>query len=258
MTKMSKGGKEHRKRRWVILILFVVLVVSTGLYWFRNVSREVREEKRFHELQKEQDNQDKLSKKLLKENPDMIGWLTIPDTSISYPVMQTIQEPEYYLHRDFDGNYSFYGTPFLDSRCRLQGDNLIIYGHNINGGRFFGALQQYRERSFMEDHQVLFFTTKTAQWKYQIVSVIETDTASRLYAFTDAYNQEDYQKYVTGLLTEAALRTQYGNELLQEVEESKEAHKYQFLTLSTCRTLDGKSARLLVVAARQRSDKWEP
>ena len=40
---------------------------------------------------------------------------------------------EYYLHRDVHGDYSFYGTPFLDVRCKTDSDNLIIYGHNING-----------------------------------------------------------------------------------------------------------------------------
>lgn len=252
---------ERRKGRWFLLLFLAALAVITGLYWFPNYRQEQKEERRFCELQEEQSNRDKLSEKLLKENPDMIGWLTIPDTSISYPVLQRIQEPEYYLYRDFDGNYSFYGTPFLDSRCRLLGDNLIIYGHNINGGRFFGALQQYREDSFFEDHPVLFFTTKKGKWKYQVVSVIETDTSSELYAFTDTYNAEDYQKYATYLLTKSKFQSAYGNELLQEIKiENQNAHKYQFLTLSTCRTMDGKSARLLIVAARQRDlhkDEWK-
>ncbi len=55
---------------------------------------------------------------------------------------------QYYLHRDVHGGYSFYGTPFLDVRCRADSDNRIIYGHNINGRRYFGYLQNFREEVF--------------------------------------------------------------------------------------------------------------
>ena len=257
--KSKKTGKERRKGRCFFLLFLAALAALVNLYCFKFYRQEQREEKRFQNLQKVQGDQEQLTSELVKENPDMVGWLKIPKTSISYPVMQRKEVPEYYLHRNFDGNYSFYGTPFLDSRCRLQGDNLIIYGHNINGGRFFGALQQYREKSFFEGHPVLFLTTKKNQWKYKVVSVMETDTASKLYAFTDVYNTEDYWKHAKYLLTNSKFHSTYGIELLQEIKEgNQKAHKYQFLTLSTCRTGDGRAARLLIVAARKRQDKWEP
>ncbi len=92
-----------------------------------------------------------------KKYKDMIGWLEIKDTGFSYPVMQTgIKGPhegdwQYYLHRDVHGDYSFYGTPFLDVRCKTDSDNLIIYGHNINGRRYFGYLQNFREETFLRN-----------------------------------------------------------------------------------------------------------
>ncbi len=85
----------------------------------------------------------------------MIGWLEIKGTGFSYPVMQTgikghhEGDWQYYLHRDVHGDYSFYGTPFLDVRCTTDSDNLIIYGHNINGRRYFGYLQNFREETFL-------------------------------------------------------------------------------------------------------------
>ena len=89
-----------------------------------------------------------------KSTKDMIGWLEIEGTGFSYPVMQTgikghhEGDWQYYLHRDVHGDYSFYGTPFLDVRCKTDSDNLIIYGHNINGRRYFGYLQNFREETF--------------------------------------------------------------------------------------------------------------
>ena len=56
--------------------------------------------------------------------------------------MQTKDNPDYYLNHDFNKNYSFYGTPYLSAYCDInKSDNLIIYGHNINGGKMFGALE---------------------------------------------------------------------------------------------------------------------
>ena len=54
------------------------------------------------------------------------GWLCIPETDINYPVMHTPDNPEKYLRRNFQGEYSESGVPFLDSRCVLDSDNLII------------------------------------------------------------------------------------------------------------------------------------
>lgn len=38
---------------------------------------------------------------LFEANADMIGWLNIPGTQIDYPVMQTLEDEEYYLRRNF-------------------------------------------------------------------------------------------------------------------------------------------------------------
>ena len=50
---------------------------------------------------------------LAEQNPDYAGWLKIPGTRIDYPVMSRASDPEYYLHRAFDGSRSSGGTPFL-------------------------------------------------------------------------------------------------------------------------------------------------
>ena len=95
--------------------------------------------------------------------------------------MQREGDSEYYLHRDFDGNYSFYGTPFLDARCTVDSDNCIIYGHNINGGRMFGALHAYSSESYYKEHPEIRFRAGDEKRKYQIVSVMQTMTSSPVY-----------------------------------------------------------------------------
>ena len=73
---------------------------------------------------------------LKNENPDYVGWIRIPDTRIDYPVVDRESDPEYYLHRVFDGSKSFGGTPFLGEASGVDTKCLIIYGHNMKTGPY--------------------------------------------------------------------------------------------------------------------------
>lgn len=42
---------------------------------------------------------------LHRENADCIYWIRIPDTAVDYPVMYRPQEKDYFLHRNFYGEY---------------------------------------------------------------------------------------------------------------------------------------------------------
>ena len=56
---------------------------------------------------------------LFLKNTDMVGWLSIAGTTLNYPVMQTPNEPNYYLKRNFDKEYSDLGTPYIQENCDL-------------------------------------------------------------------------------------------------------------------------------------------
>lgn len=250
-SKTGFTGKNCKgKGRRFLTLFLAVLTVIAGVFFGVCYLTEIRAEKAISERKK--------SSGEIDWTKDMIGWVQIPDTSISYPVMQKDNAPEYYLHRDVDGRYSFYGTPFLDGRCSLDSDNLLIYGHNINGRRFFGALQNFREKAFFNSHRDLIFTTRQAVDTYRIVSVIETDVSSLAFSFADTYNEDDYRKYGTYLLERSKFTTEEQKKLLEKFNQEKEIwHTYQFITLSTCRTFEGKEKRLLVVAYRERNEMNE-
>lgn len=253
-SNVSKAGYTEKNRkgkgRRFLLPFLAVLTVTAGIFFSVCYITEIRAEKAMLERKK--------SSGEIDWTKDMVGWIQIPDTSISYPVMQREDDPEYYLHRDVDGRYSFCGTPFLDGRCSTDSDNLLIYGHNINGRRFFGALQNFREKSYLDSHRDIIFTTRQAVEKYRIVSVIETDVSSLAFSFADTYNENDYRKYGIYLLEKSKFTTDEQAKLLEEFNQEKEIwHTYQFITLSTCRTLEGTEKRLLVVAYRERNENNE-
>ena len=255
-------GRKVLKRRILFFLFFILAVIASILFLYlkRTVDQERKQDKIEKEIttEKEKDGVGNLHKKY----KDMIGWLEIKGTSFSYPVMQTGIEGhhkddwQYYLHRDVHGEYSFYGTPFLDVRCTVDSDNLIIYGHNINGRRYFGYLQNFREETFFKEHPKFFFTAVGEKEKeYCVVSVLETDKYADYYSFTDYGNEEDYCRMVEKILSHSKFQSEAAKKMKNEIEESSaEAffRNYQFVTLSTCRTLDGKDKRLMVIGCRKR------
>ena len=173
---------------------------------------------------------------LQSENPDCVGWLTIPDTPVDYPVMFTPDEPERYLRRDFYGNHASGGTPFLDGRnqARAEGQNLIIYGHNMLDGSMFKPILQYLEPNFRQTHQDIYLELDGSQYRYQIVGALETNTRSPVYTYTDLSGATEMENFHSTLLEETGL--------------DAVPHAEGYLTLSTCNNQGGNS-RVLVIAA---------
>ena len=77
---------------------------------------------------------------LRQTNPDITGWLDIPGTSISYPVVQA-QDNAFYLSHGVGRQKSGSGAVFMDYRneAGLSDDNTILYGHNMHSGSMFGG-----------------------------------------------------------------------------------------------------------------------
>ena len=173
---------------------------------------------------------------LQSENPDCVGWLTIPDTTVDYPIVWTPNDPEHYLRRDFYGNYASGGTPFLDGRNEAQakGQNLIVYGHNMLDGSMFKPVLQYFTPNFQVTHEDIYLELNGAQYRYQVIAALETNTRSPVYTYTDLNNTAEMEDFRAALLEETSL------------DAVPQAEGY--LTLSTCNTQGGDS-RVLVIAA---------
>lgn len=94
----------------------------------------------------------------------------IAGTTVNYPVMQTPQEPNYYLKRNSEKTYSDLGTPYVQEDCNLkESDNLIIYGHHIKGGKMFGALESYKDKGFYEQHKTIQSTPSPSRGNMRLL-----------------------------------------------------------------------------------------
>ena len=172
---------------------------------------------------------------LQAENPGCVGWLTIPDTPVDYPVVWTPNNPEHYLRRDFYGNHASGGTPFLDSRNKPQaeGQNLIVYGHNMLDGSMFKPVLQYLTPNFQVTHEDIYLELNGTQYHYQVVAALETNTRSPVYTYTGLSDSTEMEDFRAMLLEETGL------DAIPQAEG--------YLTLSTCNNQGGNS-RVLVIA----------
>ncbi len=108
---------------------------------------------------------------LAAQNPDLAGWLTVGGTRIDYPVMYSPDEPERYLHANFEKQYSFAGLPFIDAAGQVDSGNRVIYAHNMLDGSMFRGLFRYEQKNYWEKHPTFTFSTLYEEKEYEIMSV---------------------------------------------------------------------------------------
>lgn len=111
----------------------------------------------------------------LKEiNPDIIGWLYVPQIGVDQPILQGTDDSEY-LYLDFEGCYSPLGSIFTwaDADENLQEQHICIFGHNMLSGQMFGELNRFKEKTFTEENGTLYIYTPERAKEVQVISVSE-------------------------------------------------------------------------------------
>lgn len=104
---------------------------------------------------------------LLSFNEDTIGFLEIGDL-VSLPVVQKLNDNEYYLTHTFAREEGSEGALFLDGLNRLtpEDDCLIVYGHNMHNGTMFGSLKQLLQLSALQNCAAVSFDTIYQNYAY--------------------------------------------------------------------------------------------
>lgn len=181
MSDMENGKKPEKKpkdliRRIIIAILLIIMIasaISLVKEWMdaaaqRRLEESLAEAARQTEaetepLETEEETEAETEAPyvspidfapLLATNPDTIGWIRVPDTKIDYPIVQS-PDNQYYLHKDFEGKDSVYGTIYLDadSKSDFSGWNNPIYGHHMKDGSMFKDVVKFKDQDFFENHR---------------------------------------------------------------------------------------------------------
>ena len=160
---------------------------------------------------------------LQAQNPDTVGWIEIPGTGISYPLMQA-DDNAYYLNHTFSGKVNSAGSIFMEQLNSSDFTDLhtIIYGHNMKNGSMFAGLKNYSSPSYLVSHPTVYLDLADGMHAYQIFSVYEAAADSDSYTIGFAPD-EQYEEY---------LRTIKGR---SEYDTGVDVTKDDFIiTLSTC------------------------
>lgn len=192
---------------------------------------------------------------LFAQNDDMAAWLVVDGTVINYPVMQTMEDENYYLERDFEGNTDKSGCLILDTDSSLyepETTNLIIHGHNMKAGTMFGGLSSYESEDYCQDHKQITLYTKGEERQYEVIAAFYsqvyyvTDQVFKYYNFFQADTEEEFH-YFYDNIKELSL---YDTGVTAELGD-------KFLTLSTC-AYHVEDGRFVVVAKEiGRGPKYE-
>ncbi|MDD6272364.1 MAG: class B sortase, partial [bacterium] len=177
--------------------------------------------------------------KLKKINNETIGYIIVPNTEISYPVVQH-SDNSYYLVRDFYKKKSSMGWIYLDYRNNLENlnDNTIIYGHNMSNGTMFGSLKNVLDSSWRknESNMIITLDTQYGQYKFKIFSAYKVDYTTD-YLISNFESKEEKTNFIKLITNRSIIKTS-----IQAKVDDK------ILTLSTCSGNTSNNRRLVVHA----------
>ena len=175
---------------------------------------------------------------LLKQNPDVVGWITIDGTQIDYPVLQSSNN-ETYLTQNYNNSESRAGSIFLDYRNDITspGLNTVIYGHRMKDGSMFQHLTKFLDDDFFENHRTFEFDTLYDSYEAEIFAVYNTLTEFN-YIQTEFADEAEYSK----LLKEIKEVSKFETDVEVNADDP-------IITLSTCDyELDKHEGRLVIQA----------
>ncbi|MGX7327901.1 class B sortase [Enterococcus bulliens] len=156
-------------------------------------------------------------------NPDISGWLTIPGTTIDFPVLHTTDN-EFYLSHNYKKEQTIAGSVFKDYRNQNEffDQNTILYGHYMKNQQMFGALDAYMAESFFKEHPSFDYDTPSLSYTVKIFAVYDTTTDFN-YIQTKFSSENEFSAY----LNQIKKLSWYTSNV--SVDEND-----RILTLSTC------------------------
>ena len=188
--------------------------------------------------------------KLWDLNPDVIGYLQIPDSNIDYPVLQSLERRDYYLKRNIDGSTGFPGCIFAENinSGDFSDAVTILYGHNMQNGTMFGQLKKYFEEDFREEHKYIFVYQPDCVSLYEVVVV---SPYSEEHLLVDDFIKNGNSFMFSGVKRDDQVRVinhlKEFNSKLAYFAEGEITEEDKLLVLSTC---SGARARNIVVAKK--------
>lgn len=175
-------------------------------------------------------------KSLQRINDDIIGWITVLDTGIDYPLLRG-DDNAFYLDHAYDGAYLNAGSIFIDYRCKDPLDdtlNGVIYGHNMFSGLMFHDVIKYNDEDFFLTHDITI-STADGIYTYRPFAIYKTVATERYFDVSFA-SDEAYVRFLETAKSKSLFDTDYSPSANDRI-----------ITFSTC-TNESTDGRLVLHA----------
>lgn len=176
---------------------------------------------------------------LKKVNDNVIGWIAIPGSDLSYPLLKG-EDNQYYLNHTWKKEYNPVGAIYLDCQtdAGLDDFNTIIYGHRMRNLSMFGTLKFYADIQYWEEHPYVYLAVESGVYRYRVYSAYEAALDKNTYSINiaDQNAKKDFFRY-------GAEHSVIDTGVMPAEDDC-------VITLSTC-TGSGHSTRWVVQAVRE-------
>ena len=184
----------------VLLTLLVILIVGTYALWDTWQVYAAADVSTYQQYKPEADDTESFDE-LRAINPDVMGWITIYDTMIDYPMVKPTKDNDEYMSRNPKREFDAPGSIFLDVKnaSDFSDFNTIIFGHHMSERKMFGDIDLFLEQSFFNSHQYgnLFFNGQNHG--LEIVAICEVAAGDATVYAPGVKEEAQRQAYITYL-----------------------------------------------------------
>lgn len=264
--------KEHKKRKipariltviFLCMFLFSLYKVADILREYSNIAKLYDEANATYTSENgggmEEAPFDVDFEKLHAVNSDVIGWIYIPGTDISFPLLQG-EDNNQYLYHSYEKKWIISGSIFIDSRCNsdFRDRNTVIYGHNMHNGSMFGNLKKYKSEKYAQNHRDIYVMKSDGEWnRYEVVAYYQAEVDGATYVLPLRETGSDSGEIDKDREIKTSISTQENfNTLIDTIKSSNvyEAEadideEERLITLSTC-TQDSRNDVRMILAAK--------
>ena len=163
-------------------------------------------------------------------NPDLVGWIYVPGTNISYPVVQT-DDNSTYLTKLFDGTWNASGSIFMDMDATKPGlvdQQTTLYGHHMNDGTMFNLIDKTIDQAEFDKIGNVYYITRDTTYTFKPMLTAQVDDTYGDARTPNFSGDATLSSYLTAMLDKAKAKASDASERVASTQ--------QVLTLVTCAT----------------------
>lgn len=246
MSDLHLGDKKRRILQVILVLVILVCLAVLGVYFYnQNKQKDKIEDIREEVIIEDDEFNSKIDfEKLWEENEDVIAWIEIPGTKVSYPILQSAEDEEedYYLDHNFDRSKGYPGAIYTQKLNQKNFDDpiTVIYGHNMKNGDMFGDLRDiYMDEERFKEAQEILIHLPNKVYHYKVFAANIYDDRLILDYYNQFLDEGSYETFVEEI---RSLAKSNGREDADVTWDGKE----RIITLSTCVAVD--TERFLVNA----------